>query len=115
MSNRLFHRILGLLAVGAMVGCTEPSPDFGATTLLAAGDIGDCGGRPDLTARIIEARPGTVLTLGDHAYSEGSADEFAECFARTWGRFKDRIRPVPGNHDYRQPNGAAYFEYFGAA
>jgi 3',5'-cyclic AMP phosphodiesterase CpdA len=55
-----------------------------------------------------------VLTLGDHAYENGTPAEFADCFDPTWGAFKDRIRPVPGNHDYYTPNGEGYFGYFGA-
>src|SRR5205823_4448967 len=41
--------------------------------------------------------------------------EYANCYEPTWGRFKARTRPVPGNHDYNAPGAAGYFGYFGAA
>ena len=37
-----------------------------------------------------------VLTLGDHTYPRGTAQEFRDCYAPTWGRFKDRTWPAPG-------------------
>ncbi len=55
-----------------------------------------------------------MLTLGDNAYENGTPEEFATCFDPTWGAFKDRIRPAPGNHDYNSPDAAGYFGYFGA-
>ena len=33
----------------------------------------------------------------------------------SWGRFKDRIRPAAGNHEYKVDHAADYFEYFGEA
>ena len=38
----------------------------------------------------------------------------AKCYGPTWGRFKWRTRPVPGNHDYLTAGAAPYFAYFGA-
>jgi hypothetical protein len=34
-------------------------------------------------------------------------------FDRTWGRFRGRIHPAPGNHEYNTPGASAYFQYFG--
>jgi hypothetical protein len=85
-------------------------------TLLAAGDIGDCNGSGDeATAALVAAREGTVATLGDTVYESGTASEFARCYAPSWGRFKDRTHPAPGNHDYATRRGAGYHGYFGAA
>ena len=56
----------------------------------------------------------SCFTLGDLAYDSGTHAEFADCFDPTWGAFKDRLRPVPGNHEYRTPGAAGYFDYFGA-
>jgi len=53
--------------------------------------------------------------LGDSAYDRGSPKEFADCYAPTWGRFLDRTRPAPGNHEYLTPGASGYFDYFGAA
>jgi hypothetical protein len=87
--------------------------------VLAAGDIASCGGSTtgeSQTAAVIEGLPdATVLTLGDNAYPNGTAAEFANCYDPSWGRFKSRTRPIPGGHDYNTPGGAGYFGYFGAA
>jgi hypothetical protein len=89
----------------------------GTATLLAAGDIADCSSSGDeATAALLDTRPdGVVATLGDNAYSRGTAREFAECYGPTWGRHRDRTRPAPGNHDYQTSRAAGYFAYFGAA
>lgn len=84
--------------------------------ILAAGDIATCDSNDDeATAQLIARRPGTVLTLGDQAYPDGSAEQFSGCYAPSWGRFKTRTRPAPGNHEYRTAAAAAYFLYFGVA
>ena len=46
--------------------------------------------------------PGTILTLGDNAYESGRPEDFATCYAPTWGRHLERTRPAPGNHDYQR-------------
>jgi hypothetical protein len=88
-----------------------------AEVVVAAGDIADCGSKGDeATARLVEDIEGaTVLTLGDNVYQHGTAEEFAECYDPTWGRFKERTRPIPGNHDYGPEGASAYFDYFGDA
>jgi hypothetical protein len=100
-----------------VVGCV---PQDGPTaTIVAAGDIAQCLGGPAeasgaaRTARLVTARDELVLTLGDNAYEEGSAEEFTQCFHPTWGAFGDRLRPTPGNHDYMVAAAHDYFQYFG--
>jgi hypothetical protein len=84
--------------------------------LIAAGDISSCGNDGDeATAQLVEARQGTVAVLGDSVYDRGTAQEFAECYDPTWGRFKDRTRPAVGNHEYLTPGAGGYFDYFGDA
>ena len=89
----------------------------GDPVLLAAGDIANCKmiAGAQATAKIIEAIPGTVAALGDLALSNGTAEEFANCYDKTWGVFKSRTRPAPGNHEFHSSGGAPYFDYFGAA
>jgi hypothetical protein len=98
----------------SLLSCTEPGSNVDSAVLVGAGDIGECGGGSELTARIIDTVPGTVFTLGDNAYSSGTESEFANCYDPTWGRFKNRTRPAPGNHDHVTSGAAAYFAYFGA-
>ena len=84
--------------------------------VIAAGDIADCATEDDeATARLVGGIEGTVLTLGDHAYESGSSADFAECYDPSWGRFKARTRPSPGNHEYETAGASGYFDYFGAA
>ena len=133
MPGSLRHTLLATLAampLTAVAGPASPSaPDHtgaynGAYTIYAAGDIARCA-HPDpqwsgaaATATLVEQRlagdpDAAVLTLGDHTYPNGAAREFADCYAPTWGRFRERTWPTPGNHEYHTDNGSPYFAYFG--
>jgi acid phosphatase type 7 len=83
-------------------------------TLVGAGDIAMCGYLDGayMTAALLDKQPGTVFTMGDDAQLNGTADEYRNCYAPTWGRQLDRTRPSPGNHDYAS-GGGAYYDYFG--
>jgi Calcineurin-like phosphoesterase len=84
--------------------------------VLAAGDIASCSSAGDeATARLLDALPGTVTTLGDNVYPDGTSKQFRDCYGPTWGRVVDRTRPAPGNHDYQTAGAAGYFGYFAAA
>jgi len=88
----------------------------GDAQVVAAGDIADCKvlGGARATAALVAAFPNaTVLTLGDNAYPNGSANDFARCYDPTWGAFKARTRPSPGNHEGRTAGSSGYFAYFG--
>jgi 3',5'-cyclic AMP phosphodiesterase CpdA len=85
-----------------------------STRLLAAGDIASCAsGGDEQTAALLDTLPGTVLTLGDTVYDDGSAGQFARCYVPSWGRFRDRTYPVPGNHDYQTAGASGYYGFFG--
>ena len=90
--------------------------DPGTTvTIMGAGDV--AGDREDAaaTARLIRAAdPHAVFTAGDNAYPDGSPSDYAERYESTWGAFKDRTYPVPGNHEYHTHEAAGYVGYFGA-
>jgi 3',5'-cyclic AMP phosphodiesterase CpdA len=94
-------------------------------TVYTAGDIARCAYRDpawsgaaataDIVRAGLAADPNAVvLTLGDHTYPRGTAREFADCYGPTWGRFKERTYPAPGNHEYATAHAAPYFRYFGA-
>jgi 3',5'-cyclic AMP phosphodiesterase CpdA len=114
---RLLPAVAALLAAGA-----QAAP---ATTVYAAGDIARCphpnaafsdaAATADVVAAGLAADPAAVvLTLGDHTYPRGRAEEFTACYGPTWGRFRARTWPAPGNHEYATARGAPYFAYFGA-
>ena len=106
------------LAILTAAGCgpeKTPTPEVdGRPVVVAAGDIADCFTEGDeATARLVGGIEGTILTLGDNAYPDGSAENFAECYDSSWGKFKARTRPSPGNHEYETGGSSAYFDYFG--
>jgi hypothetical protein len=81
--------------------------------LVGAGDIASCEREQDeLTAALVDEIPGTVFTLGDNAYVDGSYTEYLNCYEPTWGRHKSRTKPIPGNHEYNTTGAAGYFQYF---
>ena len=129
----------GLIASRAEAQSGEP-----IGILLAAGDIAGCHQtgtkHAEMAAQIqkeidvVHPLPVGVLALGDLAYADYVYDKktkktklapgtYAPCFESfkaTWGAHKDRLFPVPGNHDYtddvpanKQPTPAKlYKEYF---
>ena len=104
-----------LLLTGLFLLVDRPArSSASAPVLLAAGDIDGCG-TGAATARIINGIDGAVAALGDNAYPSGGPSDYAQCYDKTWGLFKDRTHAVPGNHDYDSPRAPGYFGYFGAA
>ncbi len=108
-----------LLATAPFAGAADD-----VYTVYAAGDIARCkhpdprwsgaAATADLVEPLLRADPrSAVLSLGDHTYPRGAAAEFANCYAPTWGRFRDRTWPTPGNHEYATPGAKPYFAYFG--
>ena len=86
--------------------------------LVGAGDIASCDdlSGAEATGKLIDKIPGTVFAVGDLAYPDGSDEQFANCYGPTWGRFRERTRPAPGNHEYKGDSGASgYVRYFGMA
>jgi hypothetical protein len=90
-----------------------PAVAAGDPVLVGAGDIADCSSRADgATGRLLDRIPGTVFTLGDNAYPQGSGRDFRRCYEPTWGRHARRTRPALGNHDYLTRGADGYFDYF---
>jgi hypothetical protein len=127
--RRLAGAALIATLIAALAGCAAPPAPHGfrgvPLTVYAAGDIADCRYRmPEssgaaATAWLVEAglaaHPGArVLTLGDHTYPVGTPAEFSDCYEPTWGRFRERTLPTPGNHEYYTPGAPGYYAYFGA-
>jgi acid phosphatase type 7 len=115
----LRSRATRLLTAVAVVWCglvSVPSAQAGGAVLVGAGDIADCTSSGDAaTAALVKSIGGTVFTLGDNAYEDGTAKQFSNCYGPTWGQFKDRTRPAVGNHEYQTKGAAAYWDYFGSA
>jgi hypothetical protein len=93
-----------------------PAPPSDAQVFVGAGDIAVCGSTgDDATSNLLLGISGTVFTLGDNAYPNGSATDYANCYDGSWGRVKSRTMPTPGNHEYQTSGAAGYFSYFGSA
>jgi trimeric autotransporter adhesin len=118
--------VVGLVAGQATIRATSEGivgtasltvqPASGPPVIAGAGDIADCSrASQEATAKVLDNIPGTVITLGDMAYENGSMTDFMQCYDPSWGRHKARTRPSPGNHEYNLGNANGYFQYFGAA
>ena len=102
----------GVAALTAVPGSGQTTT---AVTLVGAGDIASCSQNNDsATARLLGRIPGTVFTLGDNAYPDGTAAQFDNCYDPTWGRYKKRTKPSVGNHEYHTAGAKPYYDYFGA-
>jgi acid phosphatase type 7 len=115
-----------LASMTALLTAVEGVGKPQTVTLVGAGDIAGCDDRSDSkTARLVGKIPGTVFTLGDNAYPEGTRQQFRNCYDPTWGNYKNRTRPTAGNHEYytsgakpifdpfRSSGAKPYFDYFG--
>lgn len=90
----------------------RPAP----AVLVGAGDIAGPWLEDEATAKLLDGIEGTVFTLGDNAYLQGSLPEYLAWYELTWGRHKARTRPAAGNHDFESGgggDGSHYFAYFG--
>jgi hypothetical protein len=87
------------LAILIAVGCAPewlPGPPPSGKVIVAAGDIADCTREGDeATARLVGGMEGTVLTLGDNVYPDGTAQDFEECYEPTWGTVQGAHQASP--------------------
>lgn len=120
----LFASALLLVTAGsaslAVVTSVQAAVVDTPVVVMAAGDIAEGGTTTMANATatgdlIREAAPKYVIALGDEAYPDGSASDFATKYDPTWGSFKSITKPTPGNHEYHAVPPAGYLGYFGAA
>ena len=105
-----------LLTFGLYDSSSARAQTAGKAVLVGAGDIASCESRGDrVTAKLLGSISGTIFTVGDNAYDDGSLSEYRTCYGRTWGRYKNRTKPVVGNQEYGTSRASGYFNYFGAA
>ncbi len=95
---------------------TPPGPAAGDVVIVGGGDISSCSANGDeATAQLLDGTAGTVFTLGDNVYEDGTAQQFSDCYQPTWGRHRARTMPVVGNHEYHTSGGSGYYGFFGDA
>lgn len=93
---------------------TEPPTPLPAEVILVAGNIATCGTTNDeATAAILDTLQGTIFTLGDNAFPNGSAVAYHDCYQPSWGRHKARTWASLGNHEYNSDDPTPSFDYFG--
>ncbi len=89
--------------------------------IVAVGDIACPAYEPTTSRNCREAQtarltkrldPKRVLALGDLQYSRGTAAEFRNSYAKSWGSLKSITQPLPGNHEYKSEGAAGYYSYF---
>lgn len=104
------------LTDGTAPEVSAPPEPTGDPTLLAASDVASCWSSGDeAVSRMLDSMPGPIAVPGDTEQNSGSRDEFAGCYDPSWGRHRARTLPAVGDHEYRTPGAAGYFEYFGSA
>ncbi|WP_030683177.1 metallophosphoesterase family protein [Streptomyces sp. NRRL B-1347] len=94
-----------------------------AFSAVAVGDIAEqctksdskCA-HPKTAALVQQLNPDFVMTMGDNQYDDARLKDFQKYYATTWGAFKNKTKPVPGNHETYDPAGAlkGYKSYFGS-
>jgi 3',5'-cyclic AMP phosphodiesterase CpdA len=99
------------------------SASLGSTVakVAAAGDIAcsTAESKPgcraaDTAALVGRLNPKLVLALGDLVYNNGTLAEFTGGYQPTWGAFKSKTFPVPGNHEYNTAGAAGYKAWWGS-
>src|SRR2546425_7002360 len=119
--------VAGVTAGSATITATSEGKNGSATvivtsgsgttvTLVGAGDIAECGDdTDDSTAALLGRIGGTVFTVGDNAYPDGYYQDYANCWAPSWGKYQAIVHPAAGNHEYHDitsSGGDDYYRYF---
>ncbi|AYG79235.1 Alkaline phosphatase [Streptomyces hundungensis] len=114
------YSLYDLSVYGSLGGGTPPSGTF---TVVAAGDIaaqctaaGSSCAHPKTAALAQKIDPRFYLTMGDNQYDDARIADYRAYYDKTWGAFKAKTHPVPGNHETYDPAGSlsGYKQYFGA-
>ena len=92
-----------------------------SVVVAGAGDLCDdtldCKATSDL---VVNINPEAVFTAGDNAYEDGTLAQYQSYYDQpdsqgnptSWGRFKNKTRPTPGNHEYYSTGAKGYFDYY---
>lgn len=121
-TQTMFYRLSFMAA--SLTACPLLAGQALDPVVYVAGDIADCRETPApqsaaaktaklITDQLRQHPQAKIITLGDNTYPDGALKEFQNCYAPTWGEFRSQTYPAPGNHEYRTPEAAGYFHYFG--
>ncbi|MFF9479873.1 metallophosphoesterase family protein [Streptomyces sp. NPDC014733] len=116
--------LAGGVLMWSPAGRADASPHraAGGFTAVAAGDIAeqctadssDCE-HPKTAALVKKINPKFIMTMGDNQYDDARLKDFTRYYDKTWGVFKNKTHPIPGNHETYDPDGEfkGYKSYFG--
>ncbi|MEY4322344.1 MAG: hypothetical protein RL410_125 [Actinomycetota bacterium] len=107
-------RIVIAMSVSGLLALMSTAPSVATQTVdvVAVGDIAQKNGHQSETAALAQRlNPDQILLLGDLAYYQGSASQFATYFEPTWGALANKSWAVPGNHEYGTTNANGYRAY----
>jgi acid phosphatase type 7 len=99
----------------AMSFQTAPPPDRRPTHLAVLGDMGvGSSNQAQVVQQILGDRPEALLTVGDNAYSSGTAAEFESRFFQPMSGLLSQVAlfPALGNHEYTTSDAQPYLEAF---
>ena len=113
----------GANAPQLVVSTTAPPPPPSGIVIAAVGDIA-CAPTSAVTStscrqlsvsNLIQNDPSIqhFLALGDLQYPNGELANFQSAYEASFGRFKAKTRPAPGNHEYNTTGATGYYTYFG--
>lgn len=107
--------ILSVLVAAPTDPRTLPATAACAKKAIAAADFSHPLVYVQATGTLAVSRnPAFVLMPGDIDQEDGALANYAVNITNTaWGSLRSRMKPAPGNHDYRTPNAAGYFTFFG--
>ena len=72
--------------------------------LTGAGDIDSCStANDDATATLLDGIGGEVFTLGDNAYTSGTATQYVDCYGRRGGATRHAHTWLPGTRTTPHP------------
>lgn len=87
--------------------------------IVAVGDIlcsnqnlGSSCQEDGIAKLIKDINPQAILIPGDSQYEKGTSFEYQKYFESFLGKYKEKIYPAPGNHDYYIPKASGYYDYF---
>src|SRR5688572_27003946 len=95
MIKKLFFVLV--LFSGLVMGSSFPLSETalaqgGDPVFVGAGDIANCSGKNDeATAKLLDNIAGTVFTVGDNVYPDGTSAQFTDCYGQI-GRASCRER-----------------------
>jgi hypothetical protein len=120
--KKIFWGLVIVFITGLVFGIQKPAEKKSESVVIAA--VGDVACQPEwettdkacqqvAVSDLVVGDPEiqAVLILGDVQYGTSKTAQMAG-FDQSFGRFKNKIYPAPGNHEYSDSGIETYFEYF---